>query len=85
MANKAEEKELSQPVFAMMVMGIASSLLVGASFATIVHWPLPVSIAPYFEDNLFGAGMAWGLVAGCIFGWILGYLTDEKHFEDHTY
>ena len=86
MANKDKQKEpLSQPVLAMMLMGIAGSVLAGLSFQTIIYWPLPVSIAPYFAENLFGSGMAWGVVVGALVGLIIGYLTDEQYFSDTQY
>lgn len=88
MANKIQRQKpsgMSNPVFAMIVMAIVSGLLVGAAFQVIVWWPLPLGVAPYFEDSLFPTGFAWGFIVGGFFGWLIGYMTDESHFIDATY
>jgi hypothetical protein len=76
---------MSVPILGMLVMAIAGGLLVGSSFVAITAWPQPISVAPFFEDNLFGTGFAWGFIVGAFFGWLIGFLTDEKHFSDVSY
>lgn len=71
----------SLPVAAMIVMALVSALVVGGSFEVIKHWPLPVSIAPYFG---FKGGAIWGLVVGAFSGLVLGFLTDDSHFEESS-
>ncbi len=86
MAKATTQKTgLSTPILAMLLMAIIAGLIVGASFEVITHWPLPVSVAPYFEDNLFGTGFVWGFVVGGLMGWIFGFITDEEHFTDVSY
>lgn len=58
--------------------GLLGGLIVGASFWIINYWPLPPSVAPYFG---FREGFIWGGVVGFCFGSILGFLTDDTHFE----
>jgi hypothetical protein len=76
---------MSVPVLGMLVMALAGGLLVGGSFAVITAWPQPISVAPYFEDNLFMTGFSWGFIFGAAIGWVIGYMTDESHFTDVTY
>ncbi len=80
MANNTNQGHpFSLPIAAMMVIGVLSSIIVAASFELVKHWPLPISIAPYFG---WKPAAAWGLVVGAISGLVLGFLTDDKHFSD---
>ena len=81
MAKKSDKNCCSLPVAAMFFMAVVSALIVGASFEVIKYWPVPVSVVPYFG---FKGGAMWGLVAGGLAGLILGFLTDDSHFEDET-
>lgn len=87
MANKIQTRDagLSTEIIGMLWMGITGAFIVGASFYIIQHWPHPIAVAPYFEDNLFGTGFLWGLFVGGAVGWIVGFMTDERHFSDVTY
>jgi hypothetical protein len=76
---------LSYPILAMIVSAIAGGLITGLAFQVIVWWPLPVSVAPYYEDSLFPTGFAWGAVVGALVGFVIGFITDEDHFDDVTY
>ena len=69
----------------MLVFAVTGALLVGGSFWIITRWPLPVAVAPYFEDSLFQTGAIWGFIVGGFVGWIIGWLTDESRFTDATY
>jgi formate/nitrite transporter FocA (FNT family) len=85
MAKEVTSSKLSNPILSMLLMALAAGVITGLSFQFIIYWPLPVAVAPYFEDSLFPTGFAWGFVSGALFGFILGYLTDESHFIDFTY
>ena len=90
MANKVETRQgtrqgLSYLILGMLVMAVAAGLLVGGSFVAIQYWPQPISVAPYFEDSLFGTGFTWGFIFGAFIGWVVGFMTDERHFSDVTY
>lgn len=74
------ENGLSLPTGAMIIVGVVSALVVGFSFEVIKVWPLPVSVEPYFG---FDVGWVWGAAVGGLFGFILGYLTDDRHFIEH--
>lgn len=78
MASK-KNKDSSLPVAAMFFIALISGAVVAGSFEIINYWPLPVSIAPYYG---WGTGLGWGLCAGALFGYILGWLTDDNHFEE---
>ncbi|MEZ4537903.1 MAG: hypothetical protein R3D26_23340 [Cyanobacteriota/Melainabacteria group bacterium] len=81
MANK-EKKAISMfPTQTMMVMAVLGAILTGASFEIINVWPKPISVVPYYD---FWGGAMWGLCVGAITGLVLGYLTDETHFEDNA-
>jgi hypothetical protein len=67
------------PSAAMVLIGLASAVVTGASFEIIKYWPLPVSVVPYFG---FQGGALWGLVVGAVSGLVLGFCTDESHFAD---
>jgi len=77
MSPANNENGLSMPLTGMLLMGVTSAVVVSACFIVVRHWPLPVSVAPYFGGRI---GLVWGLVAGAIIGLIIGYLVDEKHF-----
>lgn len=78
MAKKTETSHgLSKPVAAMIIMAILGALVSGGSFELIKHWPLPQSVEPYFGWEI---GWVWGLCAGGVFGFILGFITDDRHF-----
>jgi hypothetical protein len=71
----------SLPVAAMFVIGIISALVVAGSFEVIKVWPLPASIVPMFD---WKGGLAWGLIVGAVSGLVIGFITDEKHFDDQA-
>jgi hypothetical protein len=68
----------SLPIVGAVVMAIVSALVVGSSFVVIKYWPQPASVAPYLD---FAGGAWWGGVVGAMIGFILGFLTDDKHFS----
>jgi hypothetical protein len=76
---------MSYPILAMIVCALLGGVITGLAFQVIVWWPLPVSVAPYFEDSLFPTGFAWGASIGALVGFVLGFITDEDHFDDVTY
>jgi len=79
MAKKADTPQpMSLPLQAMLLMGILGALLAGGSFWIIQYWPLPVSIVPYYT---FQEGLIWGACLGAFHGLILGFITDESHFQ----
>ena len=71
----------SFPIAAMIFLALVSGLVVGGSFEVIKHWSLPVSVAPVFG---FKGGFTWGLIAGAFSGLVLGFLTDDSHFEEQA-
>ena len=80
MAKKENTAKISEfPIQAMLVMAIVGALITGGSFEIINYWPKPASVVPYFG---FWDGSMWGLIVGAIAGLVLGFLTDEVHFED---
>lgn len=80
MAKKEQvNKGIGLPSAAMVVLGFAGAIVSGLSFVIIRYWPLPLSVAPYFG---FKQGALWGLVVGAAFGLVLGFLTDDSHFQD---
>ncbi|HIA54596.1 MAG TPA: hypothetical protein EYN91_21340 [Candidatus Melainabacteria bacterium] len=68
----------SLPLNAMFIMAALGFVIVGASFEVIKYYPLPASVDPYFD---WVTGGCWGLVVGAVAGLVLGYLTDDKYFE----
>lgn len=62
---------------ALVLMGVLTAIISGASFEVIKVWPLPVSVAPGLS---LGGGIIWGLVVGAISGLVLGFCTDDMHF-----
>jgi len=69
---------LTLPIAAMIVMAIGGALVTGGSFEIIKFWPQPQSVEPVYN---FVGGAVWGGVAGAFFGFVLGFLTDDKHFD----
>lgn len=68
---------MSRTQLAMILMAVAGAIVVGCQCEVINHWPLPVSIAPYFS---WKTGWVWGAIVGSLVGLVIGYLTDESHF-----
>ncbi len=69
---------MTRSQLAMLLMGILGAVIVGLQVEVITHWPLPVSIAPYFGPR---TGAVWGGVVGVLVGLVIAYLTDDSHFE----
>jgi len=68
---------LPMPLVGAAVVGVLSALVVGFSFVVIKYWPQPPSVVPALS---FVQGAWWGAIAGGITGFVLGFLTDDKHF-----
>ena len=66
------------PVVGAILMAVVSALVVGFSFVVIKFWPQPASVAPALG---FVGGAWWGIIVGGMTGFILGFLTDDKHFS----
>ncbi len=66
------------PLAAAFCIAIMGAIVSGLSFYVIKHWPLPISVAPYFG---FKIGALWGLVVGAVSGLVLGFCTDDTHFD----
>lgn len=79
MSPAKNEGGLSMPLIGMLFVGITSAVVVALCFMVIRHWPLPLSVDPYFGGRI---GLVWGLVAGSVIGAIIGYLVDENHFTE---
>ena len=77
--NKSESKETSLPIAGMLLLSITGAIVVAISFAVVPYWPLPQGNEPYFG---WETGAVWGAVVGAGMGLVLGFLTDDKHFED---
>ncbi len=75
---KQEKNNFNVPIMAMIMLSMVSGVIVAGSFIMIRHWPLPISVDPYFGGRI---GLIWGLVVGAVVGLIIGYLVDEKHFS----
>lgn len=69
---------MTRTQLSMLVMGILGAVVVGLQVEVINHWPLPVSIAPYFGAR---TGAVWGGIVGVLVGMVIAYITDESHFE----
>jgi hypothetical protein len=85
MANNGKSGGIPFPIQTMLAMGLAGAVLVGFSFQVIIYWPVPVAVAPYFEDSLFQTGATWGFIVGGFVGWLIGHLSDESHFIENKY
>lgn len=79
MANKEKKYRSIYPTQTMIIMAVLGAVLTGASFEVINVWPLPVSVVPYYG---FWGGAMWGLAFGAVVGLVIGFLTDDAHFED---
>jgi hypothetical protein len=77
--QQANATGLPMPLAGALLMGSTSALVVAASFWFITKWPLPVSVEPMVD---FQGGLVWGGVMGAISGLIIGFMVDEKHFEE---
>lgn len=66
----------------MCSFAVIGAVVVGLCFEVVKYWPLPVSIAPYFG---FQTAACWGFIVGGINGLVLGYLTDDNHFDKVSY
>lgn len=69
---------ISMPLAGALVMALAGAVVSGASFYVIKYWPLPASVVPVMG---WEGGACWGAVVGALSGLVLGFLTDEKHFD----
>jgi hypothetical protein len=77
--QQAQATGMPMPLAGAILVGIAGALLTGTSFWFITIWPLPVSVEPMMD---FQGGLVWGGVVGAICGLVLGFIVDEKHFEE---
>ena len=75
-------QEMSLPVIGMLILGSLGAITVAAQTAVITVWPLPVSIAPYFGPEV---GVWWGLIVGSLVGLFVGFISDERHYDDTVY
>jgi uncharacterized membrane protein len=76
----SSQNKLSTAFLAAIFLGVISAFVVGFSFEVIKFWPLPASVAPALTLE---QGIWWGAIVGALTGLILGFLTDEKHFQHH--
>lgn len=76
--ESTKHNKLPLPLLAAIVVGFTSALVVAFSFEVIKYWPLPASVAPALG---FNQGLWWGAIVGAISGLALGFLTDDKHFD----
>jgi hypothetical protein len=76
--NKKACSAVSMPIQGMLLVGSLGGLVTAAGLEVVKYWPLPVSVDPYFGP---GTGFVWGVVVGGITGLVIGYLTDERHFN----
>ncbi|MBX9687999.1 MAG: hypothetical protein K2X27_14935 [Candidatus Obscuribacterales bacterium] len=80
MAKKESNPEgMSLPMIGMLLMGGLGAVVVAAQCEVIKVWPLPVSVAPYFGGEV---GFWWGLVVGAGVGALVGFIADEKHYNN---
>lgn len=79
MANKETTSGMSSPVIGMLVMGVAGAIIVALQCAVIPYWPQPASVAPYFG---WETGLWWGLIVGALVGLYVGFIVDEKHYDN---
>ena len=73
-----QPNKISTPLLAALVVGLLSAVVVAFSFEVIKFWPLPASVTPALT---FEQGLWWGAIVGGLFGFILGFLTDDAHFQ----
>ncbi len=69
------------PIAGMLLVGGAGAIVTGFSFVVINYWPLPPSVAPALD---FTGGVWWGGVVGAVTGFVLGFVADEKHYEEQS-
>lgn len=80
MANKENTSTgMSSPVIGMLVLGVASAIIVALQVAVVPYWPQPASVEPYFG---WETGLWWGLIVGGLVGLYVGFIVDEKHYDD---
>jgi uncharacterized membrane protein len=77
--QQAKAATFPMPLAGALLVGSVSSIVVATSFWFITVWPLPVSVEPMVD---FQGGLVWGAVVGAISGLVLGFLVDEKHFDE---
>lgn len=82
MGKSESNSEMSLPIIGMLIMAPLGAVVVGAQMEVVNFWPLPVSIAPYFGAEV---GVWWGLVVGALVGLFVGYIADERHYDDTVY
>ncbi len=78
MAKKVERTGIDKATAAMVIFAILGAIVVGGQFEVIKVWPRPISVEPYFG---WSVASIWGLVVGGVCGYILGFLTDDRHFR----
>jgi hypothetical protein len=80
MATSKDTKSVSTfPLAATIVIALIAAVVSASSFEVIKYWPLPASVAPYFGWKM---GALWGLVVGAVSGLVLGFCTDDSHFDE---
>ena len=80
MVKKEKNPEgMSLPIIGMLLIGVLAAVVTAAQCEVIKYWPLPISVAPYFGGDV---GFWWGLIAGAGVGLFVGFIADEKHYDD---
>lgn len=83
MADKKKNGNgLSLPIQMMIIFAILGAVVVPACFTVVNYWPQPVSVVPYFG---WKTALWWGVIVGGLNGLVLGFLTDDSHFEQVRY